>query len=77
MNSPHNSVKTDDQLESEGWKLASTTGGEHLKRMLAMYEELGIEVFLKKASSEECHQCTECYKDDEKDLIKVYTRAST
>ena len=78
MNSTYNSAKTTEQLEAEGWKLASTTSGEHLKRMLAMYKELGIEVILKRISSEECQHCTECFQEDEKDLIfQVFTRVST
>jgi hypothetical protein len=35
-------VKTKEQLEREGWKAASVTGGDHLKRALEMYQELGI-----------------------------------
>lgn len=74
---PYNSLKTTEQLEAEGWKLASITSGEHLKRMLDMYEELGIEVYMKKASADECQHCTECYKEEKEFIFKVYTRVST
>ena len=73
----YNSLKTNEQLEAEGWKLASITSGEHLKRMLDMYEELGIEVYVKKTSAKECLNCTECYKEDKAFISKVYTRSST
>ena len=54
-------MSTREQLEREGWKVASVTGGDHLRRMVAMYEELGIEIRLEEISSEECSGCRECY----------------
>jgi hypothetical protein len=51
----NNLFKTTEQLEAEGWKLVSITGGGHLKRMLTIYEEVGIEVYLKK------HQLTNTF----------------
>ena len=77
MNDPYNSLKTIGQLETEGWKLASITGGKHLKRMLDMYEELGIEVYLEKAPAEKCQHCTKCYEQEKEFIFNVYTRTST
>jgi hypothetical protein len=34
----------EDRVAEEGWKLASTTSGGELSRILDMYRELGIEV---------------------------------
>ena len=51
-------IKTRQQLAAEGWKIASVTGGTHLKRTLEMYRELEIEVYLEKAKPEECEGCT-------------------
>ena len=70
-----NVIKTKEELEREGWQLASTTGGAHLKRNLEMYEELGIEVYLEETKPEECGSCTECYTEGNETAYKIYTRA--
>jgi hypothetical protein len=41
-------------LQKKGWREASVSGGEHLQRILKMYEELGIETYLEEISPEEC-----------------------
>ena len=69
-------VKTKQQLETEGWKTASATGGDHLKRTLEMYQELGIEVYLEEIKPEECGGCTECYKTSNETMYRIYTRAN-
>jgi hypothetical protein len=53
--------KTWQQLETEGWKTASVTGGTHLKRTLEIYREPGTEIYLEKAKPEECEDCTQCF----------------
>ena len=35
-----------EKIEREGWKLASITSGVHLRRIVGMYEELGLDVSL-------------------------------
>ena len=66
---------TKDELEKEGWKAASITGGQHLRRTLEMYQELGLETYLEEVSPEECGGCTECYKSGGEIIYRIYTRA--
>lgn len=63
-----------EKMEREGWKLASTTSGEHLKRILEMYEELGFEVRTEEVSPPECGECTICFTEDNETITRVYTR---
>ena len=67
-------MPTKEVLEKEGWRVASITGGEHLRRTLEMYEELGIETYLEEISPEECGPCTECYKSGDETIYRIYTR---
>ena len=67
-------MSTREQLEREGWKVASVTGGDHLRRMVAMYEELGIEIRLEEISSEECSGCRECYRSANETQYRVYVK---
>ena len=66
-------MPTKDELEKEGWRVASITGGEHLRRTLEMYQEVGIETYLEEITPEECGDCTECYKAGET-IYRIYTR---
>ena len=66
--------KSKDELEREGWKAASTTGGQHLERTLEMYEELEMEVYLEEVNPEECGECTTCYKEGNETMYRIYTR---
>ena len=34
-------MPSQEELEKQGWAPASVTGGEHLRRVLEMYQELG------------------------------------
>jgi hypothetical protein len=67
-------TKTRKELEREGWKESSITGGQQLGRILEMYQELGIEVYLEEIGPEECGGCTECYKAANETICKVYTK---
>ena len=67
-------VKPKEQLENEGWKTASVSGGDHLKRAVDMYHELGIEIYLEEVKPEECEGCTECYKASNETICRIYTR---
>ena len=62
--------------EGEGWKLSSTTSGEHLKRTLEMYHELGFDVYTEEVTPEECGGCTECYVAGDEPIYRIYTRAN-
>ncbi len=66
--------KSRGELEKEGWKLAATTSGAHLKRILDMYRELDIEVYLEEITPEECGGCTTCYVVGEETITRIYTR---
>ena len=66
--------KTRKELEAAGWKLASVTGGDHLKRTLEMYQELGIEVHLEEVKPEECGGCTKCFTADNETIFRIYTK---
>jgi len=46
--------KTREELEKAGWKLAATSSGAHLRRVLEMYQELGFDVYLEEVTPEEC-----------------------
>jgi hypothetical protein len=37
-----------EKLENEGWKLSSISSGEHLRRWLEEYKEMGFDVYLEK-----------------------------
>ncbi len=63
-----------EKIEREGWKLTSITSGAHLKRILEMYEELGLDVNLEEVTPEECGGCTICYIADNEAIYRVYTR---
>jgi len=66
--------KTEEELEREGWKLASTTSGAHLRRILEMYEEIGLDVYLEEVTPEECGGCTVCYTAGDETITRIYTR---
>ena len=66
--------KTRQELEKEGWKLASTTSGAHLRRILEMYQELGFDVYLEEVTPEECGGCTICYVAGNETITRIYTR---
>jgi len=69
-------VPTKEQLERDGWRPASITGGQHLRRVVQMYEELGFETHLEEMTPEECGGCTECYRSAGETIYQVYTRAA-
>ena len=66
--------KTMREPAEEGWELASTTSGAHLRRILEMYRELGLEVCLEEVTPEECGGCTICYVAGGEAITRIYTR---
>jgi len=66
--------KTEEERERAGWKLASTTSGAHLRRILEMYEEIGLDVYLEEVTPEECGGCTVCYTAADETITRIYTR---
>jgi len=67
--------KTAEELEKEGWKLASTSSGAQLRRILEMYQEIGLDVYLEEVTPEECGGCTICYTAGDEPITRIYTRA--
>lgn len=67
-------AKTKQELEAEGWKPTSISGGNHLKRILEIYQELGIEVYLEEVKLEECGGCTECFTASNETVYRIYTK---
>ncbi len=65
---------TESELGREGWVLATITGGQHLKRILEMYEELGLDIHLEETSPGECAGCTECYQANGEPIYRIYTK---
>ena len=63
------------QLIACGWQLATISSGEHLKRTLQMYKELGLSTKLVVADPYNQEQCTICYRSAGEPIYKVYTRA--
>lgn len=70
-------AKTKRELESEGWKLASITSGDHLQRILHMYKELGIEVYLAEIRPDDCGGCTQCFIAGNETIYGIYTKKQT
>jgi len=68
-------TKTTQEMEREGWKMASVTGGAHLKRTMEMYKEMGFETYLEAVNPEECAGCTACYKSANETIYRIYTKA--
>ena len=62
-------------MEREGWKLASTTSGEHLRRTLGMYRELGFDVHAEEVTPEECAGCTACFVAGNEPIYRLYARS--
>lgn len=62
------------KMEREGWKLASTTSGAHLQRILEMYQELGLDTNLEEVTPEECGGCTLCYVAGNETIYRIFTR---
>ncbi len=62
-------------MEKEGWRLAATTSGGDLGRILDMYHELSFDVCTEEVSPEECGGCTECFVAGGETLYRVYARA--
>ena len=74
MNQNAHPIKTEDELQNEGWTQASLTGGQHLERTVEMYKELGFEVYLAEVDTKDCGQCAVCYESGNETMYRIYTR---
>ena len=72
-------MKSDEQNKSEieggAWQKVYQGGGDHLKRVIKEYEELGFEVKTLPLLLTECGQCAVCYEGSEQQY-KLYIRTS-
>ncbi len=50
------------------------SGGEHLKRVLEEYGELGFQCLLEELGEENLEGCTQCYKLGGERMFRVYVR---
>jgi len=57
-----------------GWEEVAIDSGDHVQRMVEMYEELDFDVYLEEVRAEDVGRCTECYKASGEKLYRVYTR---
>jgi len=62
-------------LRKDGWTLALICGGDHLHRIVEIYEELGLKVNLEEVDPGECRECRVCYEAGGETIYRVYTRA--
>lgn len=73
---PHCSLLEDRrEVEEGGWREALISGGDHLKRVLDEYVEMGFECLLEKLDSRDIDGCTECYKTAGHDIYRIYVRS--
>ncbi|MCX6000542.1 MAG: hypothetical protein NTU41_13425 [Chloroflexi bacterium] len=70
-------MAVEDELESQGWKPATVTGGDHLRRTLELYHEAGFETHLLDATPVQYAECAECYRASGEKMYQVYTRMKT
>jgi len=54
--------------------MASISSGEHLKRTLEMYRELGLEVYLEEVGPDQCQGCSRCFTENNEIIYRIYTR---
>jgi hypothetical protein len=71
-----NTSKTQQQLKAEGWKIATVTGYASLDRILDMYQELGVQVYLEKIRPDQCEGCTQCFTESGEAIYRIYTKQS-
>ncbi|RJP26145.1 MAG: hypothetical protein C4536_16310 [Actinobacteria bacterium] len=62
------------ELGGGGWREAVVSGGDHLKRVLGEYGELGFECLLEELDTEALEGCTECFKSGGERMYRVYVR---
>ncbi|NPV60123.1 MAG: hypothetical protein HPY75_10710 [Actinobacteria bacterium] len=62
------------EVEEGGWREAVVSSGDHLKRVLDEYVELGFECLLEEIEAEAAPGCSECFKAGEERLYRVYVR---
>ncbi len=72
---PHCRVMRDPREREHGdWRESVISGGEHLKRVLDEYGELGFECLLEELSEKDVEGCAKCFKLAEERVYRVYVR---
>ncbi len=72
-----------DKLEKEGWQFSSISSGDHLKRWLDVYKEMGFDILLEevdlsKENKEELGcgtECTVCYENPKEPPFRIYIKS--
>ena len=64
------------EVEEGGWREAVVSAGDHLKRVLDEYIELGFECLLEELDAEAVEGCSECFKSEGERMYRVYVRRS-
>jgi hypothetical protein len=63
-----------EEMVKVGWEEVAIDSGDHVQRMIEMYQELGFEIYLEEVKPEDVDRCAECYKATDEKLYRVYTR---
>jgi len=58
----------------EGWEFRFFGSEPRLSEVVALYEELGFQTTVVKASPDNCDGCAECFTDLNNPVMIVYTR---
>jgi hypothetical protein len=70
----HNIPKTQQQLEAEGWKIATATRTASLDRILKMYRELNVQFDLEEVKPDPCEGCTKCLTENKETIYRICTK---
>jgi hypothetical protein len=62
------------EIAAGGFREAVVSGGDHLKRVLDEYGELGFACLLEELDSPGIEGCTECFKAAGERIYRVYVR---
>ena len=62
------------ELGEGGWRDAVVSAGDHLKRVLDEYVELGFECLLEELDAEASPGCGECFKTGGERVYRVFVR---
>jgi hypothetical protein len=63
-----------DEVAGGGWREALVSSGDHLKRVLDEYGELGFVCLLEELDAETAEGCTDCFKSEGEHLYRLYVR---
>lgn len=61
-------------MEGGEWREAVISAGDHLKRVLDEYVELGFECLLEELDADTAPGCTQCFKSGGERIYRVYVR---